>query len=173
MNTKKLFMLLAAMLLAAVGAQAQQAIFERHDTRSPLFNDDGTVTLQLKAPDAQKVGIIGDCVENGHAEMTKQGDVWTYTTKVLAPELYNYRFYVDGVEAQDPGNIERSRDVRSFMSTFIVSKETGDLGYLYQNHNVEHGDVAHVWYDILSSTCCTALVATRKHGSHSAVWLRS
>ncbi len=135
------------MLLAAVGAQAQQAIFERHDTRSPLFNDDGTVTLQLKAPDAQKVGIIGDCVENGHAEMTKQGDVWTYTTKVLAPELYNYRFYVDGVEAQDPGNIERSRDVRSFMSTFIVSKETGDQGYLYQNHNVEHGDVAHVWYD--------------------------
>ena len=143
---KRLY-LLAAMLLAAVGAQAQQAIFERHDTRSPLFNDDGTVTLQLKAPDAQKVGIIGDCVENGHAEMTKQGDVWTYTTKVLAPELYNYRFYVDGVEAQDPGNIERSRDVRSFMSTFIVSKETGDLGYLYQNHNVEHGDVAHVWYD--------------------------
>ena len=33
------------------------------------------------------------------------------------------------------------------MSTFIVSKEEGDLGYLYQNHNVEHGDVSHVWYD--------------------------
>ena len=109
---KRLYFL-AALLLMAVGAMAQQAIFERHDTRSPQFNDDGTVTLRLKAPDAQKVGIIGDCIENGRAEMTKQDDIWSYTTKVLSPELYSYRFYVDGVEAQDAGNIERSRDVRS------------------------------------------------------------
>ena len=143
---KRLYFL-AALLLMAVGAMAQKAIFERHDTRSPQFNDDGTVTLRLKSPDAQKVGIIGDCIENGRAEMTKQDDIWSYTTKVLSPELYSYRFYVDGVEAQDAGNIERSRDVRSFMSTFIVSKEEGDQGWLYQNHNVEHGDVAHVWYD--------------------------
>ncbi|MBO7118997.1 MAG: esterase [Bacteroidaceae bacterium] len=126
---------------------AQQAIFERHDTRSPQFNEDGTVTLRLKAPDAQKVSVIGDCIENGHQDLTMQDGVWSYTTKPLSPELYNYRFYVDGAEVQDASNIERSRDVRSFMSTFIISKETGDLGYLYQNHNVEHGDVAHVWYD--------------------------
>ena len=143
---KRLY-LLAATLLLAFAAQAQQAIFEKHDTRSPLFNDDGTVTLQVKAPDAQKVSIIGDCVENGRDDMTKRDDFWYYTTKVLPPELYNYRFYVDGAEVQDAGNIERSRDVRSFMSIFIVSKEEGDCGYLYQNHNVEHGDVAHVWYD--------------------------
>ena len=143
---KRLY-LLAATLLLAFAAHAQQAIFEKHDTRSPLFNDDGTVTLQVKAPDAQKVSIIGDCVENGRADMTKRDDFWYYTTQVLPPELYNYRFYVDGAEAQDAGNIERSRDVRSFMSIFIVSKEEGDCGYLYQNHNVEHGDVAHVWYD--------------------------
>ena len=143
---KRLY-LLAALLLTAFAAQAQQAIFERHDTRSPQFNDDGTVTLRVKAPDAQKVTVIGDCIENGHQEMTNQEGVWSYTTKVLPPELYNYRFYVDGAEVQDAGNIERSRDVRSFMSIFIVSKEEGDKGWLYQNHNVEHGDVAHVWYD--------------------------
>ena len=121
----------AALLLTAVCAQAQQAIFERHDTRSPEFNADGTVTLRIKAPEAKKVGIIGDCVEKGHAEMTNQDGVWSYTTAVLPPELYSYRFYVDGVETQDAGNIERSRDVRSFMSTFIVSREEGDCGYLY------------------------------------------
>ena len=137
----------AAMLLAAFAAQAQQAIFERHDTRSPQFNEDGTVTLRIKAPEAKKVTVIGDCIGNGHSEMTQQDGVWSYTTAVLPPELYSYRFYVDGAEVQDAGNIERSRDVRSFMSTFIISKEEGDCGYLYQNHNVEHGDVAHVWYD--------------------------
>jgi len=143
---KKMY-LLAAMLLSAFASQAQQAIFERHDTRSPQFNDDGTVTLRIKAPQAIKVTVIGDCIENGNQELKKQDDVWSYTTNVLAPELYSYRFYVDGVETQDAGNIERSRDVRSFMSTFIISKEEGDQGWLYQNHNVEHGDVAHVWYD--------------------------
>ena len=143
---KRLYFL-AALLLMAFAAQAQQAIFERRDTRSPQFNDDGTVTLRVKAPDAQKVSVIGDCIENGHADLTQQDGVWSYTTGVLAPELYNYRFYVDGAEVQDAGNIGRSRDVRSFMSIFIVSKEEGDRGYLYQNHNVEHGDVAHVWYD--------------------------
>ena len=138
---------MAASLLMVSTIQAQQAIFERHDTRSPEFNSDGTVTLRIKAPEAKKVDIIGDCVEKGRGEMTQQDGVWTYTTKVLPPELYSYRFYVDGVETQDAGNIERSRDVRSFMSTFIISREEGDCGYLYQNHNVEHGDVAHVWYD--------------------------
>ena len=143
---KRLY-LLTALLLTAFAAQAQQAIFEKHDTRSPQFNDDGTVTLRVKAPDAKKVTVIGDCIKDGHQDMTNQDGIWSYTTEVLAPELYNYRFYVDGAEAQDAGNIERSRDVRSFMSIFIVSKEEGDCGYLYQNHNVEHGDVAHVWYD--------------------------
>ncbi|MBR1499258.1 MAG: esterase [Bacteroidaceae bacterium] len=143
---RKMF-LLAAMLLTAVCAQAQQAIFERHDTRSPEFNDDGTVTLRIKAPQAKEVVVIGDCIEKGRQVMTNQDGVWSYTTSVLPAELYSYRFYVDGVEAQDAGNIERSRDVRSFMSTFIVSREEGDCGYLYQNHNVAHGDVAHVWYD--------------------------
>ncbi|MBO7167972.1 MAG: esterase [Bacteroidaceae bacterium] len=135
------------MLLSAFVAEAQQAIFERHDTRSPQFNGDGTVTLRIKAPEAKKVTVVGDCIERGHGELRQQDGVWSYTTAQLPAELYSYRFYVDGVETQDAGNIERSRDVRSFMSTFIVSKEEGDKGWLYQNHNVEHGDVAHVWYD--------------------------
>lgn len=143
----KRFTFFAAMLLSAFAAEAQQAIFERHDTRSPQFNDDGTVTLRIKAPEAKKVTIVGDCIERGHGELRQQDGVWSYTTAQLPAELYSYRFYVDGVETQDAGNIERSRDVRSFMSTFIVSREEGDKGWLYQNHNMEHGDVAHVWYD--------------------------
>ena len=57
--------ILAAMLLTALAVQAQQAIFEKHDTRSPQFNDDGTVTLRIKAPEAQKVTVIGDCIKDG------------------------------------------------------------------------------------------------------------
>ncbi len=139
--------LLTSLLILAGSAMAQEAIFERRDNSSPRFNADGTVTLSLKAPEAQKVGVVGDCVEKGFQAMKKDGEYWTYTTSVLNPELYNYRFYVDGVETLDPSSIERSRDVRSFMSTFIISKNEGDQGYLYQNHNVPHGNMAQVWYD--------------------------
>lgn len=140
-------MTLAVLMLATTLATAQEAIFERRDQGSPRFNDDGTVTLSLRAPDATRVDIVGDCVENMHAQLTKDGDRWSYTSPVLFAELYNYRFYVDGVETLDPSNIERSRDVRSFMSTFIVSREVGDQGYLYANHDVAHGNMAQVWYD--------------------------
>lgn len=126
---------------------AQEAIFERRDNSSPKFNDDGTVTLRIKAPEAQKVFVVGDCIEKNFQPMEKNGEYWSYTTSVLTPELYNYRFYVDGVEVLDPSSIERSRDVRSFMSTFIISKKEGDQGYLYKNHNVAHGNMAQVWYD--------------------------
>jgi enterochelin esterase family protein len=144
---KKFCMTLAVLMLATTQAMAQEAIFERRDQGSPRFNDDGTVTLSLRAPDATRVDIVGDCVENMHAQLTKDGDRWSYTSPVLFAELYNYRFYVDGVETLDPSNIERSRDVRSFMSTFIVSREVGDQGYLYANHDVAHGNMAQVWYD--------------------------
>ena len=136
-----------AVLLMTGTAMAQEAIFEKRDTGSPVKNDDGTVTLRLKAPEAQKVTVVGDCIEKMHAEMKNTDGTWTYTTPQLAPELYNYRFYVDGVEALDPANLERSRDVRSFMSTFIISREKGDQGYLYANHDIPHGDVQQVWYD--------------------------
>ena len=144
---KRNLITIAALLIAAGSAMAQEAIFERRDNSSPRMNADGTVTLSLKAPEAQKVAVIGDCIEKMHQEMKKEGDYWTYTTPVLKPELYNYRFYVDGVEALEPSSIERSRDVRSFMNTFIISNSEGDQGWLYQNHNVAHGNMSQVWYD--------------------------
>ena len=79
---RKMFFL-AALLLTSVCAQAQQAIFERHDTRSPEFNADGTVTLRIKAPQAKEVVVIGDCIEKGRQVMTNQDGLWSYTTSVL------------------------------------------------------------------------------------------
>ena len=137
-----------ALVMGISSLFAQQAIFERQNIVSPQKNDDGTVTLRLRAPDAQKVEVMGDCIDGYFKPMTKGDDgVWTFTTQSLAPELYSYRFYADGVEMQDPSNWHRSRDVRSFMSTFIISKEEGDAGYLYENHNVPHGNIQQVWYD--------------------------
>ena len=50
---------------------AQQAIFERQNIVSPQKNDDGTVTLRLHAPSAQKVEVMGDCRDGYRKEMAK------------------------------------------------------------------------------------------------------
>jgi len=145
---KRVTLSLLAFALGISAMFAQQAIFEHQDIVSPQKNDDGSVTLRLKAPSAQKVEVMGDCIEGYRKSMTREENgIWTFTTSPLVPELYSYRFYVDGVELQDPSNWHRSRDVRSFMNTFIISKEEGDQGYLYGNHNVPHGNITQIWYD--------------------------
>lgn len=144
---KHAFLILMAVIFAACPALAQQAIFDRHDIVSPQKNADGTVTFRLKADNAQKVVLTGDFLNKPAVEMEKVDGVWTYTSEKLQPELYSYRFYVDGAEALDPSNLDRSRDVRSFMSTFIISNSSEDCGYLYANQDVEHGNMEQVWYD--------------------------
>ena len=84
----------------------------------------------------------------GAAEMREGRDgVWTYTTAPLAPELYSYSLIVNGMSMLDPSNVYVNRDVASLTSIFIVSREAGDKGQLYQVNEVPHGDVAKVWYD--------------------------
>ena len=67
--------LLAAMLLSAFASQAQQAIFERHDTRSPQFNDDGTVTytvVELGRRMGNRYEIISGLDDNATVVLTGQ-----------------------------------------------------------------------------------------------------
>lgn len=143
-------------------AFAQQAIFDQRNIASPVLNTDGTVTFNLYAPAANEVKITGDFLPkqtvespmgkwevDGTAELTR-GDngLWSYTTSAaLAPELYMYKFLVDGVDVLDPANIHRTRDVRMQMSNFIVTDHAGDAGDVYSAHNgVPHGDLHQMWY---------------------------
>lgn len=137
---------LATALLMSAGAMAQQALFNTQNLTSPEINKDNTVTFRLVAPKAVKVELEGDFLQHGVELKEKQG-VWSYTTDVLAPELYSYKFKVDGLEYLDPSNVYRNRDIVSFTNMFIISKEKGDCGDLYSVNNVPHGNVNRVWYD--------------------------
>lgn len=130
--------------MMALSSFAQQALWGEVPPKSPEFNADGTVTLRIKAPNAQKVMVTGDCVDRHNAEMTL-GDkgIWTWTSKALPSELYMYNFVVDGVKTIDPSNCFNIRDVQSVTSTFIIE---GDKGDIYKVQNVRHGNVSKVWY---------------------------
>ena len=74
--------------------------------RSPEVHPDRTVTFRFRAPQAEKVELVGEIVGlNSPKEMTKdENGIWTVTIGPLAPEIYVYNFRVQGVNVVDPGN---------------------------------------------------------------------
>lgn len=158
---RKSLLTLVVAIMCSISAFAQQALFDNHEIVSPEVNPDGTVTFRLSAPKAIKVQLTGDFISQikvqspfgeveqpGIINLEEKDGIWSYTTpSSLEPELYSYKFKVDGIDLLDPSNAYMCRDIASFMSIFIVSKEKGDKGSLYSVNDVPHGDVAKVWYD--------------------------
>src|SRR5512144_2733972 len=61
--------------------------------RSPEVNADRTITFRLRAPNARDVSVTGLA-----APLVLSKDdvgVWSATTAVLKPDIYEYRFVVD------------------------------------------------------------------------------
>ena len=144
---KRFICLVSALTLLCGGLFAQEALGHRVRTASPEINPDGTVTFRLVSPKAITVAVSGDFLPDGDAPMKENSDgVWEYTSDVLAPELYKYHFVVNGTYLLDPSNIFVCRDVSSLFNIFIVSREKGDRGWLYQANDVPHGNVSKVWY---------------------------
>lgn len=146
---RKLFVTLAA-LLGAATMSAQQALFDQNNLTSPEQNADGTVTFRLYAPKAITAEVVGDFLPAGTmmAPMKEEKNgVWTYTTPgKLQPEMYSYKFRVNGMELLDPSNAYHCRDIASFTNIFIVTDQEGDKGSLYSVNRVPHGNVSKVWY---------------------------
>lgn len=151
----KRFCVIAVAALCGLSAMAQQAIGVGPKRLSTDVNADNSVTFRLHAPKAVKVEVAGDflppMVVDGQerravAEMTEMdGGVWEYTTAgPLSPELYSYRFIVDGQEMADPGNVHQLRDVSTITNILIIrNSECDDL---YSVNDVAHGSVSKVWY---------------------------
>ena len=161
---KKIVLAIAALCIG-LSAHAQQALWGGPSVESPVINADGTVTFRFQAPKAIKVEVTGDFlptqkmeVEFNGNKMTfdapgvgelkeGKGGVWEYTTPfVVAPDLYNYTFRVDGVSQIDPHNMWVNRDVASLTSVLLVPA-AGERADLYAIHRVPHGTVSKVWYN--------------------------
>lgn len=146
----------------AASAFAQEAIFNQNKVVSPVLNASGTVTFNLYAPEAKDVKISGDFlpkqtvqspmgkweVDGTERLIRDENGLWSYTTTgQLQPELYMYKFIVDGVDVLDPSSVHRTRDVKMHMSNFIVTRSAGDRGDIYTAHNgTPHGDIHQMWY---------------------------
>ncbi len=167
---KRAFFAPAAILACSVTASGQQAHVNldwnpQKNTQnlapfgatviSPEVKDDGTVTFRLKAPDARTVALTGApmllAVGRGTTPIPfdKGADgVWTLTVGPLKPNMYIYKFVVDGVTVPDPNNTLTGFADQPGYSTLVVH---GDGPAYYDAKPVPHGTVTrHVYHsDVL------------------------
>ena len=108
---------------------------------SPEIHPDGTVTLRLRAPNAQKVDLV---LEGAVTAMQQGGDgLWTATTPVLAPEIYGYRFVVDGTPLLDPRNTDVRDNMLTLWSNLTIP---GTPPQPWELQSIPHGIVEHHFY---------------------------
>jgi enterochelin esterase-like enzyme len=108
---------------------------------SPEIHSDGTVTLRLSAPNAQKVDLV---LEGATTAMQRDADgLWTATTPVLAPEIYGYRFVVDGTPLLDPRNTVVRDNLLNLWNDLTIP---GTPPEPWELQSIPHGIVEHHFY---------------------------
>lgn len=134
------------------------AISARAQVKSPIINDDSSVTFSILAPEADEVYLRGDFIPNGIPIETPLGTVrksgkremrqdregvWTYTTEPLKSDFYSYYFEVDEAKTIDSANPLIVHDGKEDFSYFIIP---GDMSDNYLVNDVPHGKVSAVSY---------------------------
>ena len=137
-------------LMMTVGILQAGEAPRRPTITSPMVHEDGSVTLQLYAPKAEKVllvcGEMQSVLGSSTKEMTKDDKgVWSITVGPLKPGIYDYQFDVDGLNITDPA------------SPYVFGNRQGSRGYVEvpgtpgkprhdEWRNVPHGAVTIHWY---------------------------
>lgn len=138
--------LYASLMLPGAQAQPAQRQPTPNDTlKSPQALADKRVMIQIYAPKADEVTVVGDFISGGKPlslAKSEQG-VWSVTVGPLRPDYYTYTLTVDGVRTADPKNPVIKQGISSLENVLLVpGPETAfeDIGA------VPHGEVREVWY---------------------------
>ena len=87
---------------------------------SPEAKPDRTVTVRLRAPNAQQVTVSGDFGGKPQPLTKGDDDVWTATIGPFEPGVYSYTFNIDGVSAVDQANGKLKTGIRAAASIFEI-----------------------------------------------------
>ncbi len=111
---------------------------------SPEVHEDRRVTLRLKSSNATKVLALlgGQKIALSRNEM----GIWEGTSEPLEPQIYDYRFEVDGTEVIDPSN----RWVKKWLTLASLVEIPGTPQLVTEFTNVPHGSIHRVFYPSLS-----------------------
>ncbi|QDK80976.1 esterase [Spirosoma sp. KCTC 42546] len=122
---------------------------------SPEVRDDHTITFRLKAPEAKQVMLTGGpillALKAKEPIPFQKGDdgLWTLTVGPVKPDIYVYKFVIDGVQVVDPNNTLTGFNDQPGYSNVVVQ---GDGPAYYDARSVPHGAVTrHIYHsDVLN-----------------------
>ena len=122
--------------------EVMAALFPR-GVVSPEYNEDGSVTFRVQAPNAQKVEL--ECqMYDGVRPMTKgERGVWSLTVKPDQPDIYPYAFVIDGTKIADPNNMFIFPN-EGFK--YSLADARGPEPDVQDLQKVPHGKVSYTWY---------------------------
>lgn len=124
---------LALCLLCSASALAQAPV----TFNSAEANPDHSLTFRYQDPVAGAVVLNIDTAPKP-VPMVKGADgIWTYTTQPLAPEIYSYRFDVDGRPQFDPNNLTHITPNLVYRGDQV--EVPGVVPQLWDVQNVPHG----------------------------------
>lgn len=127
--------------IASLGCAPTQSSGEYAST---ILNDDGTITFQYRNDSAKTVTV--DVQFAGAKEMHKDSvtGLWTVTVGPAAPDMYPYKFVVDGVSVMDP-MCEQYFPNEGFKNSLLeIPSATGSLPHDIKD--VPHGLIEYVNY---------------------------
>ena len=110
---------------------------------SPDYEDDGSVTFRLRAPEAGKVEL--ECQMFGGTRLMEKDDegVWSLNVMPEQPDIYPYAFIVDGTKIADPENMHIFPN-EGFKSSLADVK--GPAPDWQDIQDVPHGKVTYTYY---------------------------
>jgi len=134
----------AFVLMLFTAATHGQTFGRRPTYVSPEVHADRTVTLRIPAPSARAVTVIGEITRGGPAvQMARDSaGLWSVTVGPLPPDIYTYRFSVDGVDTTDRPN----GYLKATLYPESVVEVPGDGPQFYDVRDVPHGEVRIVFY---------------------------
>jgi len=117
--------------------------------RSPEVHADRTITFRLRAPQATSVELVGEVTQGKGPQLMTKGtdDVWSITIGPLPPEIWIYNFRVQGVDLQDPSNINVMPRAAGTAAPSNFVEVPGDTPAFYDARAVPHGEVRMVLYE--------------------------
>jgi enterochelin esterase family protein len=113
--------------------------------KSPEVHAGGTVTFRLQAPSAKSAEVQIEFA-SGMATFAMSKDasgLWSVTSTPLIPDVYSYKFSVDGVELIDPNVHEFVPNLFDQGGLFTVP---GSPPQAWEKTQVPHGSLHHRFY---------------------------
>ena len=111
---------------------------------SPEVHSDNRVTFRIFALGAEDVKLDGQFIPDSQAMTKDANGLWSITTDPIKPDIYPYRFIVDGVAVMDHNNSLVFVNERINYSLVDIP---GDIPLIHSLQKVPHGALNYRYYD--------------------------